>query len=390
MSNKFNFTMSCLRAIQPEPKRRYYYDQIQPGLRLSVTPAGIKTFQFQVWSKKKKSPVTKTLGKVELMSITDARTEASNLLARVNHGEDIEETKSQKTSQRLLEPTVKEFAYEFLEKHCKKNKKSWREDHRILTKDILPAIGKLKIRDVKKRDLLRVINKVIDRGSSVMANRVLACMNKLFNYALEHGVLEVSYCQGIKKPSNEKSRDRILSDKEIKSFWKKLDNSTLHLMLKFLLVTVQRSSEVRFLEWAEVEGDLWTIPAEKSKNKRVHVIPLNKLAQEIFAEISSNRKKGKYVFSSPRKASYFDKDALPKAMKKIVDTLQWEVPARPHDLRRTARSYMSKLGVSPVIAGKVLNHSEKGISAEYDRYSYLKEKRIALNEWADELKMITN
>ena len=77
-------------------------------------------------------------------------------------------------------------------------------------------------------------------------------------------------------------------------------------------------------------------------------------------------------------------------MKKIVDTLQWEVPARPHDLRRTARSYMSKLGVSPVIAGKVLNHSEKGISAEYDRYSYLKEKRIALNEWADELKMITN
>lgn len=118
------------------------------------------------------------------MSITDARTEASNLLARVNHREDIEETKSQKTSQRLLAPTVKEFAFEFLEKHCKKNKKSWREDHRILTKDILPAIGKLKTRDVKKRDLLRVINKVIDRGSSVMANRVLACMNKLFNIAI--------------------------------------------------------------------------------------------------------------------------------------------------------------------------------------------------------------
>ena len=82
-----------------------------------------------------------------------------------------------------------------------------------------------------------------------MANRVLACMNKLFSYAVERDVLDVSYCQSIKKPGQEKSRDRILTDDKMKNFWKKSDNSTLHLMLKFLLVTAQRSSEVRQLEF---------------------------------------------------------------------------------------------------------------------------------------------
>ena len=162
MSKKFNFTMSRLTAIQPKAKRKYYYDQIQPGLRLSVTPAGVKIFQFQVWSKRKNTPVTRTIGKFGLISITDARTEAASLLSRVNKGEDIEETKRLKKRQRLLEPTVKEFANEFLEKHCKKKKKSWQEYERILKKDIIPIIGNLKIKDVKKRDLLKVIDTVIE------------------------------------------------------------------------------------------------------------------------------------------------------------------------------------------------------------------------------------
>ncbi|MFC1844386.1 tyrosine-type recombinase/integrase [Thermodesulfobacteriota bacterium] len=391
MSNKFNFTMSRLRAIKPETKRKYYYDQIQPGLRLSVTPTGVKSFQFQMWSKKKNAPVTRTIGKLDLMSIADARVEASQLLARVNKGEDIEETKRERRRQRLLDPTVKEFAEkEFLEKHCKKKKKSWREDERILNKDIIPIIGNLKIKDVKKRDLLKVIDTVTERGKPVMANRVLACLNKMFNYAVERDVLDVSYCQSIKKQGIEKSRDRILSDKEIKKFWKALDNSTLHLMLKFLLVTAQRSSEVRLMKWDEINDDLWTIPSEKSKNKKVHVVPLTDLAKKILAEVSPNKSKNKFVFSSPRKGKYFDKDALPKAMKKIVENLKWKILAKPHDLRRTARSYMSKLGISPLIAGKILNHSDKGMSKVYDRHDYLKEKRAALNKWAKELKKIIN
>ena len=180
-----------------------------------------------------------------------------------------------------------------------------------------------------------------------------------------------------------------MTDKELKKFWKSLGNSTTHLMLKLLLVTAQRSSEVRKMEWSEIEGDLWTIPSEKSKNERVHVVPLSDLAKQILSEATPNKKKSKFVFSSPRKASYFDKDALPKAMKKVVDNLNWKIPAKPHDLRRTARSNMAKLGISPVIAGKILNHSDSGISAVYDRHDYLKEKTVALNKWGDELKKIT-
>jgi integrase len=388
MDKKFPFTMTRLKSIKPDTKRRYYYDQNQPGLRISVTPSGVKSFQFQIWSKKKNAPVTRTIGKLELMSITDARVEAAKLLTRVNSGEDIEETKRQKRRNRLLEPTVKEFADEFVEKHCKKNKISWKEDERILDRDVIPLIGHLKIKDAKKRDLLRVIDTVMERGKPIMANRVLACMNKMFNYAVERDVIEVSYCQGIKKQGKEKSRDRILTDKEIKSFWNALDNSTTHLMLKLLLITAQRSSEVRKMEWSEVDSNLWTIPSEKSKNGRVHVVPLSELAKDILSKVSPNKEKRKFIFSSPRKASYFDKDALPKAMKKVVDTLNWKISAKPHDLRRTARSYMAKFGISHVIAGKILNHTDSGISAVYDRHDYLQEKTDALNKWADELKKI--
>jgi integrase len=393
MKKKINFTMKRLRDIQPDTKdnmRRYYYDQIQPGLRLAVTPTGVKSFQFQVWSKQKQAPVTRTIGKLELMSITDARAEASKLLARVNKGEDVEETKRQRRRLRQLEPTVKEFAEEFLEKHCKRKKRTWKEDERILRRDVIPVIGHIKIRDVKKRDLLRVIDAVIERGSPVMSNRVLACLNKMFNYAVERDVLEVSYCQGIKKQGMEKSRDRILSEKEIKEFWNALDGSTTHLMLKFLLITAQRSSEVRLMKWDEISDDLWTIPAEKSKNGRVHVVPLNGLAKKILADMQSRKGQSQYVFNSPQKASFYDKDALPKAMRKIVNDLKWEQPAKPHDLRRTARSYMSKLGISPVIAGKILNHTDKGVTAVYDRHDYLQEKKEALNFWADKLKKITD
>jgi len=77
---KRNATMTRLRSIQPKISRKYYYDQVQPGLRLSVTPNGVKTFQFQIWSKKMNAPVTRTIGKLELMSITDARVEANKLL----------------------------------------------------------------------------------------------------------------------------------------------------------------------------------------------------------------------------------------------------------------------------------------------------------------------
>ena len=259
---------------------------------------------------------------------------------------------------------------------------------KILEKDIIPIIGHLKIKDVKKRDLLKVIDTVMDREKPVMANRVLACMNKMFNYAVERDVLDVSYCQSIKKQGKETSRDRILTDREIKSFWKKLDNSTIQLMMKFLLVTAQRSNEVRKMEWTEVDKNLWTIPSEKSKNGRVHVVPLSGLAKTILSKVLPLKDQSKFVFSSPRKRSHYDKDALPKAMKNIVDDLKWKISARPHDLRRTARSNMSKLGISPIIAGKILNHTEGGVTAVYDRHDYLEEKREALNKWAEKLKKI--
>jgi hypothetical protein len=188
-SEKFNFTVNRLSSIEPSDKRKYVYDTGQPGLRLSVTPTGVKSFQFQSWSKELGKPLTRTLGRVETMSIAEARKQAAALLAEMNDGVSIERKKQDEKRQRQLDPTVREFAVEYIEKYAKVNKKSWQADQRTLEVDILPEVGSLKMSDVKRRDLVVVIDKVAERGSLVMANRVLALLSKLFNYALERDVM---------------------------------------------------------------------------------------------------------------------------------------------------------------------------------------------------------
>ena len=141
MSEKFSFTMNRLREVKALEKRTYFYDTKQPGLRLATSPSGNKSFQFQCWSKQLNKPVTRTLGKLGTISITEARMMAADLYAKVNTGVDIEETRR---SQRN-EPIFADVFQSYLETHATVHKRTWKEDVRTYNNHFKKSLGNRRI-----------------------------------------------------------------------------------------------------------------------------------------------------------------------------------------------------------------------------------------------------
>ena len=232
-----------------------------------------------------------------------------------------------------------------------------------------------------------------------MANRVHSLLSKLLNFAIERDVIEHFPMYGMRKRTSEQPRDRVLSDSEIIEFWNALGSTSGSMLLKMILVTGQRPGEVRQMQWKEVQDGLWTIPREKTKNGLTHVVPLSEKATDILKAMEKKTGAGcgagNYVFPGKRigRTELLGKRCLTRSagttyMKRIIKRLGWEEVATAHDLRRTMRTHLSKIGVSKSIAERLLNHKERGISGTYDHYDYEKEKTAALVKWDNRLQGI--
>jgi integrase len=189
----------------------------------------------------------------------------------------------------------------------------------------------------------------------------------------------------------------VLNAQEIAVLWRALDKPELamspaiRLALKLQLVTAQRKGrEIIAAEWSEFELDerVWTIPAEKTKNGMPHRVPLSPLALAILDEIATvTGRDGRWLFPSPKTGKAITGSAVDHAMRNNREVLGTG-NATPHDLRRTAASHMTSIGISRLVVSKVLNHAEPGITAVYDRHSYDIEKRAALAAWAVRIEEI--
>ncbi len=222
-----------------------------------------------------------------------------------------------------------------------------------------------------------------------MANRTLALVRKMFNFAIEHDWLETNPCHMIKQLAPETQRERVLSEDEIRSVWKALDDEHLIIaaLFRLRLLTAQRGGEVNGATWVEMNlaGGWWTIPAERSKNGLAHKVPLSPQALLILKQLRKKTGKSPWVFPSRRKAGQHITHAQ-KAIERIVE--RSHVDFRGHDLRRTAASLMVGAGVPRLVVSKILNHVETGVTAVYDRHSYDLEKRAALDFWGRRLEAI--
>ncbi len=356
-----------------------YFDQSLPGFGLRVSYGGRKAWILLYRRGQMKRRMT--LGTYPSLSLSKARERANGVLRDVALGKD---PAMDKAAHRKSE-TVADLAREYLENHAKKKKRSWRHDERTLRNDVLPDVGGLKAKDVTRRDIIRMLNKV-EKRSPIMANRTLEIVRKMFNWGISQSIVDANPCLGIERPAEERQRDRVLSADEIHRFWTaaEAEESQAGLVLLLLLVTAQREGEVLKMRWADIEHrpqSWWTIPGEIAKNGLPHRVPLSSLAVKLLKAAQERHPNSPYVFPRRGGGGPATGSLVRKPVQRSRQAAQLE-DFVPHDLRRTAASNMTGMGIARLTVGKVLNHAEQGVTKVYDRHSYDAEKRHALNVWA--------
>jgi integrase len=352
------------------------------------------------------------------MSLGDARTAYGKAYALHQAGTDPGDVERQLRDEHRQAPTVAMLIEEYIEKHAKPTKRGWIEDKRILDKDALPTWGDRKAKDIKKRDVVLLLERIVERGSPGSANNNFKIIRKMFRFAVQRDILEHSPCDGVVMPAPLNRGDRVLTEQEIVTFWNTLDtchiSDEIRRALRLILLTGQRPGEVIGMHSAEIDGSWWTIPVERSKNKRAHRVFLTDTALDLIGD------KAGFVFDSPasgrvkadgttkepqaiavnalalvirRNTAWPIVDAKGKPLfnadgKPAVKNLLGVADFTPHDLRRTAATFMSQLGMLDEVIDAVLNHTKQGIIRTYNLNRYDREKQAALETWERKLQQI--
>ncbi|MBN8542843.1 MAG: site-specific integrase [Alphaproteobacteria bacterium] len=374
-------------AFETSEKKDIRWDAEMSGFGVRIYPSGKKAFILSYRQHGKKRLLT--IGQYGKITLDQAKDIARKRLGEVADGKD--PLLARKAVKKKNVNTVEKVYREFLEKYAKRFNKHWKETHRIFQKDILPVIGKTPIDEVKRQDLVTILDDVMERGAGIMANRTLAALKRYFGWCVERGLIEYSPAIAIKRPARAKSRDRVLSDSEIVEVWGAVDEMhyPFSSIIKFLLITGQRRGEVSTMRWSDFDKKekIWTIPQEFTKSNRRQEVPLSDAALEVLNSIINL---GDYVFSSTgfRPFENFSRDKaeldarINKARAKRPPEMQpWTI----HDLRRTVASGMARLKIAPHVIESVLNHKTgiiSGVAAVYNRHDYFEEKREALDLWA--------
>jgi integrase len=378
-------------------KRREVPDGGKPGLYLVIQPSGRKSWavRYRVNGKPRKLTLDGFPG------LATARRLAQDALDMVAERKDpAAEKQASKSQYGLGSDLFSAVAAEFVERHAKRNTRalSAHQTERFLAREVLPKWGNKRIQEITKRHVLDLLDGIVDRGGGLSANRVLAAVRKLFNWAVQRGIITISPAAGIKAPLAETSRDRVLSDDEIRWTWLACDRLAYPFgsMAKILLLTGQRRNEVSGMTWDELDLDkaLWRIPGGRTKNDEAHEVPLSDAALSVIASLPRIKSNKGYLFTTNAETHVSGysraKSMLDKAMLEIarderaqdVEIPRWTF----HDLRRTAVSCMARLGIALPVIEKVVNHSSgsfAGIVGVYQRHSFADEKRTALQAWAN-------
>ena len=384
----------------PTPSKRVeIFDSQVTGLAVRITMKGVKTFVLRYYTPENRNMNRFTIGKFPAISLAEARKLAKDFLLGVQSGNDPmndKRTKQAEAAKQAARITFDTLCTQFLHDHVSKLRFNTRNDYSSrINKHIRPALKSKLIENFTRQDARRLLAVYADNNQPVQANRIHAILSKMLNFAVEEGYIRANPMLGLPKLGREKSRERAYDNAEIASLWDAFEKQdTIHgTYLKVLLMTAQRRGEVVKMKWEHIDfgTGVWNIPAENTKNKVEHYIPLQPLALDMIESLKPLTGEQAFVFNSMRvdntPIAGFTK--LIMRIKKMTSIKDF----RLHDLRRTVATNLAKDGVPIHVLKKILNHTEgkkQDITSVYNRYDYMDEKRTALINWSRNLMGIVN
>ena len=366
-----------------------------------------------------------TLGQYPDLSLAEARAKAAQAAELHKQGVDPGQKKLVELVEYRTSPTFEEAVVSYLQ-WAEKNKKSWREDERMLRTEFVPHLGRTKIGDVRRKQVMALLDHKA-KTAPVQANRLLAVIRKMFNFCVEREILDATPLVKMKNVAKEKTRERSLNRHELLWFLLRLTEPTITQNTRFALLLslmlAQRSGRIVQMRWIDIdlEDAIWDRSGQFEKNNNPIAIPLSedvlnilkylreRQVQKVVANDPERWAKsqvlpspGQYVFPGRWLTKPQTQPSLNRAMRRFYDTyvkdkdrveeesllrIAEDYP-RPtvHDLRRSATTHMSRQGLGKDVRSRILNHKDLSVDAIYDRYAYFDEKAVALGEWHGFLK----
>jgi len=413
--------LEALEKAAAPASRQEIPDGFLPGLYLVRQPS--KAMSWAVRYRRAGATRKLTLGAYPAIGLKAARDLGRKALRAAAEGEDPArqkqeskaEAKRQAAEEKRAERDLFEnIAVEFMKRHATQNTRegSYLETARILGlkrtdtgewektgAGVIAEWDGRKVQDIAKRDVIALLDTIVDRGAPVMANRTLAAVRKLFNWCVGRDVITVSPATLIDPPAKEDGRKRALSDRELHVIWNAADADGWPFgpIVKLMILTGQRENEIARMRWSEVDldGKLWTLPENRTKNDEPHSVPLSDVVVSILKTLPEIKSKDGFVFAGrhakPPSAFSHAKSRIDEA---VTIANAESIPAWVfHDLRRTMVSGMARLGIALPAIEKVINHKSgtfKGVVAVDQHHDFAAEKRAALEAWSRYVDALVN
>jgi integrase len=379
---KRGLTDLAIRNLKPSTARREIPDR--GGLYVVVQPSGRRGFCVRY----RFAGVPKKLTLPNGVTLAQARKLAADAVYDVAKGIDPGEAK--KTAQAKAAAAAKDTLHAICEEYQKRDGKTLRTaDVRagLLKRLVYPTLGSRQIDGIKRSEVIRLLDKVEDESGPRQADIVLALLRRIMNWhASRSDEFRSPIVRGMGRcKPKERERSRILNDDELRAVWRTAESSgEFGALIKFLLLTGARRNEAARMRREELDGAEWSLPASRSKTKVVVARPLSGAAQAILAKRPLFG--GEFLFSNDGKRPAGSFSYLKKEFDAACGVTGWQL----HDLRRTARSLLSRAGVASDHAERCLGHAIGGVRSVYDKHKYIEEMRHAYEALAALIERIIN
>ena len=382
--------------IPPGKSERIVFDDALPGFGIRFRAGGKRTWvvQYRVGTKHRRV----TLANAAALDPEEARKRARDILAKAQLGGDPQSEKIQARARAAI--TLSGIATDYLKQaKSRLRPSSYAEADRYLRR-YLATLHEMPAHSVSRRDVAGWLNEVAAKHGPHAANRGRTCLSALFSWAMRQGLVESNPVVATGKAVEETSRTRVLSREEIGQIWVACRDDDHGRIVRLLLLTGQRRSEVAGIRWSEIDraAGLWRLPAERTKNGLPHDVPLSCDALAILD--AAPARKGRDLIFGDRDGPFQGWSRAKNSLdNRINESRGWLSgrdaagikPWRLHDLRRTVVTHMNEnLGTLPHVVEAVVNHvtgpAKMGVAGVYNRASYAAEKKAALNLWANYLR----